>query len=419
MKITILTYGSRGDVQPFIPLSLALMARGHDVKLAAPARFGSLIEEQKIHFVPFAGDPEALSRELNDSGRNVIKIMRGLLKHAVEIGADVLRQTENACEDSDLIVHTFMHSIGAHTLAREMNIPDIHIQIFPMFTPTGDYPNVSLPDLKLRSLNRWTHTISSQVAFWSSRVGYDQVRRRAGIPNRKLHSPFVEDPVRPRTPILCAWSPSVIPPSTDWPSNVHVTGYLFTEQYVTFQPTTDLQKFLDGGEPPVCVSFGSMLNRDAAKIDHIVREALKQTNNRGIILKGWSDVKHSSSNEILYLEDIPHQWLLPRCRMIVHHGGAGTTSASLRAGIPSIVIPHMADQPFWGSRVHAIGAGPRPIPINELSVPKLTRAMTESSGSMIRKHAQAIANQLRSEDGVGHAVSWIEKYSNDFLRKDL
>jgi UDP:flavonoid glycosyltransferase YjiC (YdhE family) len=105
--------------------------------------------------------------------------------------------------------------------------------------------------------------------------------------------------------------------------------------------------------------------------------------------------------------------------MIVHHGGAGTTSAGLRAGIPNIVIPHMADQPFWGSRVHASGAGPKPIPIHELSVSKLTRAINESSGSMIHKHAQTIANKLRSEDGVGHAVSWIEKYFNDFLRKDL
>jgi sterol 3beta-glucosyltransferase len=161
-----------------------------------------------------------------------------------------------------------------------------------------------------------------------------------------------------------------------------------------------------------------MLNRDAAKIDYIVREALKQTNNRGIILKGWSDVKHSSSNEILYLEAVPHQWLLPLCRMIVHHGGAGTTSAGLRAGIPNIVIPHTADQPFWGSRVHAIGAGPKPIPINELSVAKLTRAMNESSGRVIHKYAQAIADKLRSEEGVSHAVSWIEKYSHDFLRND-
>src|SRR5215216_956073 len=99
MKITILTYGSRGDIQPFIPLSLGLIAHGHLVKLVAPARFKTLIEDQAIEFVPLAGDPAALSRQLNDSGNNFIKVVRGLMDHAVEIGADVLRQVEEACSD--------------------------------------------------------------------------------------------------------------------------------------------------------------------------------------------------------------------------------------------------------------------------------------------------------------------------------
>ena len=141
MNITILTYGSRGDVQPFLPLSLGLMARGHSVKLAAPSRFKELVEGYGIRFVPLAGDPEDLSRRLNDAGFNFIKLIRELMDHAIEIGADVLRQTEEACRDAGLIVHTFTHAVGAHTLAREMNIPDVHIQTFPMFTPTGDYPN--------------------------------------------------------------------------------------------------------------------------------------------------------------------------------------------------------------------------------------------------------------------------------------
>src|SRR5678816_1674470 len=146
MKITILTYGSRGDVQPFIPLSLGLMMRGHSVRLVAPARFATLVEERGIHFLPLAGDPEDLSRRFNDAGYNFIRIFRELMNHAVNIGADVFRQTEAACRDADLIIHTFAHAVGGHTLAREKNIPDVHIQGFPMYTPTGDYPNVTMPD---------------------------------------------------------------------------------------------------------------------------------------------------------------------------------------------------------------------------------------------------------------------------------
>ena len=419
MNITILTYGSRGDVQPFIPLSLGLFSRGHSVKLAAPARFKSLVEEQQIPFVPLAGEPEELSRLLNDSGTNMMKTVRGLMDHAIEIGADILQQAEKACQDADLIIHTFMHCIGAHTLAREKNIPDIHIQLFPMFTPTGDYPNISLPDLKIRSLNRWTHVFSHQIAFWTSRLGYEQVRRRIGIPRRKLYSPFVEDPLRPPTPVLCAWSPSIIPPSSDWFPAVHVTGYLFGNHDAGYQVPDELQKFLDAGEAPICVSFGSMLNRDAEKIDGIIREAIRQTDHRAIILSGWSDIKNLSTKNILYMDAVPHQWLLPRCKMIIHHGGAGTTSAGLRAGIPNLVIPHTADQPFWGIRVHDIGAGPKPIAVKKLSVQNLTRAIAEGDNGVIRKRAQAIGQALRSEDGVGTCVQWIEKYSDDFLRKNL
>lgn len=419
MKIVILTYGSRGDVQPFIPLSLGLMARGHVVKLVAPARFDTLVREYAIPFVPLAGDPAVLSRHLNDSGGNVFKTVRGLLGHAIEIGADVLRQVEHACSDIDLIVHTFMHAIGAHTLARERNIPDVHIQLFPMFSPTGDYPNVSLPDLKLRSLNRWTHKLSHRIAFWTSKFGYEQVRRRVGLPKRKLYSPFDGCSDRLQTPVLCAWSPSVIPPSSEWSTNVHVTGYLFGELDGTYRPSAELQNFLDAGDAPICISFGSMLNRDAERIDGVVRESLRQTKNRGIILSGWSGVKNVSSMKVLYLDAVPHQWLLPRCKMIVHHGGAGTTSAGLRAGIPNLVIPYAADQPFWGRRVNAIGAGPRPIPVRKLSVENLTRSIAECADITTRNRAHAIGQDLRSESGVTTSIQIIEKYSNEFMRKNL
>jgi sterol 3beta-glucosyltransferase len=414
MKITILTYGSRGDVQPFLPLSLGLMARGHSVKLAAPSRFKKLIEEHGINLVPLAGDPEDLSRRLNDAGHNFIKMLRELMRHAIEIGADVLRQTEDACSDTDLIIHSFTHLVGAHTLAREKHIPDIHIQPFPMFSPTGDYPNVTLPDLRLRSLNRFTHLISQKITWWTSRSGFAQVRRRAGLPKRTLYWPFDDDLLRPRTPILCAWSPSVIPASSDWPPHVYVTGYYFLAPDNSYQLPLQLDSFLKAGKPPVCITFGSMVNRDAERIDHIVRESLRQTENRGIILSGWSGIGNRSTRDVLYLEAISHDWLLPRCKMVVHHGGAGTTSAGLRAGIPNVVVPFTADQPFWGKRVHSIGAGPTPILVKNLSVEKLARAIAEAESDALRERAQAIGQEISSEDGIGRALELIEKHANDF-----
>lgn len=414
MKITILTYGSRGDVQPFLPLSVGLMARGHSVKLAAPSRFKELVESYGIQFVPLSGEPEDLSRQMNNAGFNPIKLIRDFMRHAIEIGADVLRQVEEACQDVDLIIHTFAHAVGAHTLARKMNIPDVHIQTFPMFTPTGDYPNVTLPDLRLRAVNRLTHLLSQKIAWWISMVGYEQVRRQAGLPRQKLYFPFNEDPLRPPTPILCAWSPSVLSPSRDWKPNVHLTGYFFFDLNNSYQPPAELQNFLIAGDSPVCISFGSMVNRDAQKINRIVCDALKQTRQRGIILSGWSKAYQPSSRDLIYLESIPHDWLLPRCKMILHHGGAGTTSAGLRAGIPNIVIPFMADQPFWGKRVYAIGAGPKPILVKNLSVEKISRAIANSDGEIFRKNAQIIGQRIRSEDGVAQAVVLIESHESKF-----
>ena len=140
----------------------------------------------------------------------------------------------------------------------------MHTVKYLLFTPTGDYPNIALPDLKWRTLNHFTHLASQKIALWTSRSGFDQVRRRVGLPKRKLFSPFDDDPLHPRTPILCAWSPSILPPASDWLPYVHVTGYCFFDLNDSYQPPAELQNFLDAA---------------------------------------------------------PHDWLLPRCELIIHHGG--------------------------------------------------------------------------------------------------
>lgn len=143
---------------------------------------------------------------------------------------------------------------------------------------------------------------------------------------KKLCWTFDNRPFHLRTPLLFACNPNILPRPNDWAEHVHVTGYLFLKEK-SYQPPDELSAFLDSGDAPVCISFGSMVNRKAERIDQIVREALKQMNNRGIILSGLGSVKNRSSKDLLYLESAPHDWLLPRCKMVIHHGGAGTTSA--------------------------------------------------------------------------------------------
>jgi sterol 3beta-glucosyltransferase len=195
---------------------------------------------------------------------------------------------------------------------------------------------------------------------------------------------------------------------------VHVTGYYFLSENQTYQPPAELLSFLEDGEPPVCITFGSMVNRHQQRIDRIVRQSLRETENRGIILSGWGGIRESSSTDLLYLDSVPHEWLLPRCKMVIHHGGAGTTGAGLRAGIPNIVIPFMGDQSFWGRRVQVIGAGPPPISVRKLTVANLTRVIMQAESAAMHEHAQLIGKRIRNEDGVGVAMKWIENYSDEF-----
>ena len=415
MNITILTYGSRGDVQPFVALACSLQKNGHAVKLAAPHKFDEFVTSHGISFVPLAGDPEEISRLINNAGTNPARVVTAMRNYIFSIAAQVLRTAFPACEGADLIIHSFLFTVGGHSWAREHHIPDVSVQTFPMFAPTCEFPNVSAPYNPPGALSYFSHRFATQIFSHGGNSEYDSMRR--AVPDiscpKKLYWPFDVRPPHLRTPLLFACSPSILPRPSDWGEHVHVTGYFFlTEE--AYEPPAVLSDFLAMGIPPVCISFGSMVNRKAESIDQIVREALKQTNNRGIILSGWGGVAHQSSKDLFYLESAPHDWLLPKCKMIIHHGGAGTTSAGLRAGIPNIIVPFTADQPFWGNRVCVVGAGPKPILVKNLSVDKLTHAVVEAETQPIRERAQLIGQRIRSEDGVKDATNLIEAYASEF-----
>ena len=180
---------------------------------------------------------------------------------------------------------------------------------------------------------------------------------------------------------------------------------------ISHQPPVALRDFLSAGEPPVCVSFGSMIHRDAEQIYRVVFDVLRKTGNRAVVLSGWSNPSSEQSADILVIDDISHDWLLPRCKAIIHHGGAGTTAAGLHSGIPNIVVSFAADQPFWGARVHAIGAGPQPISVKKLTAGKLGAALVEADNVAIRNGAQVAGRKISAEKGVGVAVKLIEDYA--------
>lgn len=416
MKIAILTYGSRGDVQPFLALAVGLQKAGHTVTLAAPARFTDYIERYGIHSAPLPGDPGELSQLFNDAGGNVFRMVRSMQKHIFQIAPGVVRVVRDAIRGADLLVHSFAFTTGGHSYARELAIPDISVQMFPVFAPTRAFPAIGMPATGLGWLNYFSHWFSTRVFWHAGNAGFYQLRRLAPADfPAHLFWPFSPSPGRPVTPLVLACSPVVLSHPPDWNlPHIHQPGYFFIDD-PDYQPPHALSRFLDTGDPPVCVTFGSMLNQETERITRAALDAIRASNRRAVVLTGWGGWRPSvPPDHALFLDAAPHSWLFPRCRAVIHHGGAGTTAAGLRAGVPSLIIPHAADQPFWGSRIAAIGAGPKPIPVRRLTPESLITALQQAETGTIRARADEIGRIIRSEDGVGRAVALIEEHAARF-----
>ena len=421
MNVTLLTYGTRGDVQPFVALGLGLRRAGHGVRLAAPGVFADFVAGRAgrgLEFVPLPGDPAELSRALVDEAQgSPVRTIQAISRFATPLAATVMRSARDACAGSDAVVHSFLLTLAGHSLAQERGIPDFSAQTFPSFAPSRTFGAVGLPGWPgggwpgKSTYNLLSHRLMDFTFFRFSQLAYNGLRRDHPDLPRRIEWPFGGGDGRPPTPILAAISPQVFPPPADWPPRNHVTGYWFLEEAEMWQPPLELLHFLRSGPPPVCIGFGSVVTGREGQLARIAREAVEQAGLRAILLGGWTGMGKTGplTDRILRLESAPHDWLFPRVAAVVHHGGAGTTAAGLRAGAPSVITPFASDQPFWAGRVQALGVGPRPIPIGQLNARNLAAALRSAVGDAeIGRRAAALGERIRAEDGVARAVAVIE-----------
>jgi sterol 3beta-glucosyltransferase len=214
-------------------------------------------------------------------------------------------------------------------------------------------------------------------------------------------------------PRLCldGYSALVAPRPRDWGASHYVAGYWFLDSDTNWQPPKALADFLSAGPAPICIGFGSMHDREAATVTELVKNALDRSEQRGILISGWGGLQtESASDRVFSIESAPHSWLFPRSAAVVHHGGAGTTAAALRAGVPSLIVPFMADQPFWGRRVYALGVGPEPIPHRRLTVDNLANSIRQMvADQAMRQRAAELGNRIRAEDGINRAIDLLER----------
>lgn len=417
MHVSLLTYGSQGDVEPFVALGKGLQRMGHCVRLVAPQLFAHLAAAQGLEFVGLPGEPQSLVQSLVEkAGRNPLRTVSEVSKYVVPLATSVFERVRTACRGTDVIVHSFLLTQAGHMVAKELGVSDISAQLFPVFSITREFPSPIFPDLPLGSFYRQaSHGLTTQIFRRGGHVLYWWIRRSNPHLPALTGWPFDARNER-RSLLLYAFSPSVIAPPADWPTESHVTGYWFLEDLGGWSPPEILMRFLADGPKPVCITLGSSTGVSTRRIGTLALDALSLSRQRGIIVGKDLDLRDLPS-DVLVTDYVPYGWLFPRVTCVVHHGGAGTTGQALRAGVPSIVVPFTSDQPFWGRRVRVLGAGPQPIPAQKLSASALADAIHATTTSdLIRARARELGVRIQNEDGVATAAKIILQHAESGLR---
>jgi sterol 3beta-glucosyltransferase len=411
MHVTLLTYGSRGDVEPFVALGQGLLGAGYRVRLAAPAVFSSLVRSSDIDFVGLPGEPDELVRGLVDSGgRSWPRMVGAVSRFVMPVAGRVFEAVLAACQGTQAVIHSFLLTLAGYEAARQRGVPDISVQLFPVFCRTGAFPGIVFPDLPFgRPYREVTHRILNETFWQMSRLLYRRIRRSNPHLPRLTGWPFDAKSGGP-SPILYAFSPQVVPRPHDWPDHAHVTGYWFRDGVGDWRPPQALIEFLEVEPRPVCIALGSTVTGRRETLAGILLQALALSDRRGVIVGAGLPVGRLS-DDVLGLDTAPYRWLFARTAGVVHHGGAGTTGEGLRAGIPNAIIPFTSDQPFWGRRVYDLGVGPGPIAASRLSAKRLAEAIVAlTENDAMRRRAESIGRAIRAEDGVGEALRIIDGY---------
>jgi len=423
MRITILTAGTRGDTQPYIALGIGLQRAGHRVCLVAGENYQEQVRQYGLEFQTIHVDFAALmdnplAQDVMKKGASVGALIAQLkASRTASPFARIQEDIWQASQDSEAILFAPGMPNG-YFIAKYLRIPCAALNAVPM-SPTRTQPAVFFPPKpRLGGIyNQLTHTLLEQgfwqgfrptiQKFWAARSKdlSTPIRIPFGAPNRRQRAE--------RMPFLYGYSEHVLPRPKDWRASEFVTGYWFLDNEPAWQPSEALVDFLRSGPPPVYVGFGSMRIADSTdETTELVIDALQRTGQRGILATGWNGLSNKSRlpDTILMVDSLPHNWLFPKVAAVVHHGGAGTTAAGLRAGVPSVIIPHGVDQPMWGKRVATLGVGPQPIPRKQLTAERLAEAISATADPSMRTRAEALGQKIRSEDGVTRAVEILDDY---------
>ena len=412
----LVTSGSMGDVAPFTGLGVRLRDAGHDVTVATHAPFADTITGCGLPFRVIPGDlrailPQAHGQDGSRSGTGpsaLVNLLRLAHPLIAELATGVAAAAEQTRPDV-MLLSTLVAPLG-YQVAEAAGVPWAGVFLQPV-TPTGAFGSVLLGG---RSIGAPGNRLLTAAALTVSQSLYArpvrELRAALGLPRRSVRT--LRRRQENRFPTFHGFSPSVVPRPADWPASHLVTGYWWPQRPVGWQPPAALADFLADGPPPVFVGFGSMATDSGARLAGPVLAAVRAAGLRAVVQAGWAGLRvdpAAAGPDVLGIGEVPHDWLFPRMAAVVHHGGAGTTAAGLRAGVPAVVVPVLADQPFWARRLHRLEVAPPPLPLPALTADRLAAALRQAVGNpRHRARAQALAGRLAAEDGAAPVLRWLQ-----------
>lgn len=399
MKVVVAAIGSRGDVAPFATLAARFASSGHEVTLVTHGSFRRLADPS-LQVLPVESDPRALM-----AGPAARAVRHGSLRdlnRTRDVFADFVHSaqepTRDALGDADVLVASTF-AIAAVDEALRQSVPVVRAHMWPEYHGL-DGPMPLLPyawlapsplrRLARRSLRRAEPYLGGVDGWWQGGRLHLVARHPVGLTTATIGS-------------LHAYSPRVVAAS---PGEGVVTGWWTEPEPPALSES--VSRALATGDDWIYLGFGSMLQRDPAPLLDALGGACERVGVRAVVQVG--DVRGTPHSRLLCIGEEPHARLFPRVRVVVHHGGAGTTGAAVRAGVPSVVVPHFADQFYWGRRLHALGVAPRPVHRPLATQPVLARSIGDALTPAIARRAASLADQVRDEDGCGCAVRQVEEW---------